>query len=490
MSASNKNILLVVSDQHSPYKLGCYGNQVVKTPHMDTLAGQSFLFENAYCNSPLCVPSRLSMFTGKYPWKIGAWDLLSQPPADETSLPSLLNAGGYRTAAIGKMHFVGDEQLWGFEERPYGDFVGGSHQPDPIDVAPKLTFQPAGPADIPESEMQESIVTRLSVDFLKTHMDERPFFLVASYNKPHFPLRPPAHFWDMYDPATLTLPDLGPNFPDRLHPWMQRHREFHGVTDWTEDDTRHAIAGYYGCISFVDAQIGRLVQALDDTGRADDTLVIYVSDHGEMCGEHGMWGKSCFYEASVRVPLIIRHPDHPRSEAAHIRDIVELVDLFPTIAALAGDDTNHQIDGESLLPLVDSESKPARHKKHAISELYGHSAIGPMRMLRMDEWKYIQYLDAKPSMFNLRDDPHEYHDCIDDTNANTLAQDFEIFLRSDWDEAVARENFRFLGNRGGMKSPRKLHVPNQYRTQEGTYTDAETFYPDVYPSSQIRMKGK
>lgn len=473
------NILMIVSDQHAPGRLGCYGSDEVQTPNLDELARDGVVFRDAYCNSPLCVPSRLSFLTGRYPWRIGAWNLLSPPPTDQLSLQQCLSQNGYHTVALGKMHFVGDEQMWGFDERPYGDFLGGSHQPDPIQLAPALTFQPAGPAEISEQDMQETIVTNLARQFITDYDRDDPFCLVVSYNKPHFPLRPPERFWNQYPPDAVDLPDTGPNFPERLHPWIQRHREFHGVTDWDEKDTRRALAGYYGCISFVDEKIGEVIHALNQSGLRENTVIIYVSDHGEMCGEHGLWGKSCFYDASVRVPLIISAP-WLFSSNQQVDDIVELVDIYPTIQALAGIDTHDKIDGESLLPLM-TDAAGVRQKQHAISELYGHSAVGPMRMLRHGDYKYIQYLDAAPSLFNLREDPEEFHDLAGTPAAKAIIDEFDAILHNDWDEQLVRQNFQFSSDRMKIASPRKRFPPNQYRLSDGSYQHAERFYPDVYP---------
>ncbi len=149
------NILILLADEHSPHTVGCYGNSGITTPAIDSLAARGVLFADAYCNYPLCVPSRYSFLSGLYPWRIGAWNNTSEVPAATPSLVGYLSEHGYRTAAIGKMHFVGPEQFWGFDYRPYGDFLGLSHQPDPIRTAPDLTFVPdAGPAEIPDARNQ------------------------------------------------------------------------------------------------------------------------------------------------------------------------------------------------------------------------------------------------------------------------------------------------------------------------------------------------
>ena len=473
------NILVFLSDEHSPLTLGCYGNKIVQTPAMDRLAAEGVTFERAYCQSPVCVPSRLSFLSGLYPWRVGAWNLLSPPPTHRTSLPGYLKEHGYHTATVGKMHFVGEEQHWGFNYRPYGDFLGGAHQPDPIDHAPKLTLQPAGPAEILEEEMQESIVNRLSIDFLRGYDRDEPFCLWVSYNRPHFPLRPPERYWERYYPDLADLPNLGPNFPERLHPWMRHLRKFFGVDTWTEEETRRARAAYYGCVTFVDDKISEVLQTVDDLGLRENTVTIYFSDHGEMSGKHGLWKKNNFYEPSVRVPLIISHPEL-LPKGTRVEEVVELLDLYPTLAELAGAPVPGGLDGSSLLPLMLGEGTEGR-KGYAISEHYAHGVPGPMRMIRRGDWKYILYLGARPSLFNLKEDPNEFCDRIDEPGeAQRVARECERLLREDWDEALVRENFMHVPDAGAWRSPRQNHTPNQYRTPEGNYVDAETFYGDVY----------
>lgn len=482
------NILVFVSDEHSPMSLGCYGHPFVQTPNLDRLANTSVIFDAAYCNSPLCVPSRLSFLTGLYPWRIGAWDLLSHPPKNRTTIASHLSQNGYYTATMGKWHFLGDDQMQGFDYRPYGDFLGASHQPDPIEKAPHLTLHPAGPAEVPEAAMQETIVNRLATQFLQEYDRDELFLLWVSYNRPHFPLRPPARYWDRYYPDYADLPELGPDFPDRLHPWMQGLREFYKLPDWTEDEKRQARAAYYVCVTFIDDKIGEVLTALEEYGHSEDTVVLYFSDHGEMNGEHDMWCKSNFYEQSVRVPLIMSYPGELPQDL-RVSNVVELVDLYPTLAELAGAPVLDGLDGSSLLPLMRSGSDAGR-KGYAISEYYGHGVPNPMRMIRMDDWKYILYLDAKQSLFNLTDDPDEYHDLIDEPGEpQRIAAKCDRLLREDWDEPLARANFQRVDERMGVQSPRKLHAPNQFMTEDGQYIDAETLYPGVFPKSEKRKRG-
>ena len=472
------NILVFLSDEHSPLTLGCYGNKAIDTPNMDALASCGVAFDSAYCQAPVCVPSRLSFLTGQYPWRIGAWSNVSEPPLHRTSLPAAISSVGYYTASIGKMHFVGSEQHWGFSYRPYGDFEGCSHQPDPIALAPKLIALPEGPAEIPENEMQETVVNRLGIDFLRSYDRSEPFCLWLSYNRPHYPVRVPERYWSRYYPDGVDLADLGPNFPERLHPWMQFHRRFTGVESWGPAEWRKFRAGYYGAVSLVDDKIGEILQVVDELGLRDNTVIIYFSDNGEMNGEHGMIRKMTFYEPSARVPLIISYPKL-LPQGKRIADLVELCDLYPTLARFAGAELPDGLDGRDLLSLMLNDASAGR-KLYAISEHYSHGVPGPMRMVRLDDWKYILYLDAKPSLFNVKEDPCEFHDLIDQPGTpRRMAKECDALLREDWDLNSVRRNFVPAPTPEFNQNRRPKRGPNQYLTDEGVLVDAESFYVGV-----------
>jgi choline-sulfatase len=472
------NILLLLSDEHSPLELGCMGGRLVRTPNLDALAARGATFDATYCQSPMCVPSRLSFLTGKYCWRIGAWSNAEPVPSGETSIMRFLGWHGYRTASIGKMHFLGEDQFWGFQYRPYGDFFGDSHQADPLKGAPRHTMLPVGPSEIPEELLQETIVTQLGLEFLERHEEQQPFFLALSYNHPHFPVCPPERLWKLHYPDAGDLPDFGPGFPDSLHPWMQFHRHFYSVDRWTEEDFRRFRAGYRACVHLVDEHVGRVLAALDQHGLRENTVVIYTSDHGDMNGEHGMMRKGNFYDPSVRVPLIISRPG-TLPEGRRVPDIAELTDLFPTIAELAGLPAPHDLDGHSLVPLLQTGDGGGR-KGYAISESYTHGVPGPMRMIRLGDWKYNLYLDAKPSLFNLREDPQEFHDRIGDGGeTQRVARECDRLLRTDWDEGKIRSIYKPVLTVAENQNRRPQRTPNQYLTPEGRYVDAETFYKDV-----------
>jgi choline-sulfatase len=380
-AARRPNILVLLPDEQSVHALGCYGSRAAQTPHIDRLAAQGATLDAAYTNCPLCVPSRLSLLAGKHPHKVNAWDNRSVLEPGARTFARHLSEAGYRTCLIGKMHFAGEEQRHGFDERPYGDLCGWSHQPDPPDTAHGLSRIAAGPAAIPEAQMQETIVNREAIAFLRRHAvgdRQQPFMLVLGYNRPHFPLRPPLRFWERYWPTGFDLPDVPPDAVERLHPWIRDVRHRSDGDGFTEEQTARGRAGYYACVSFVDEKIGEVLAALDEMGLVDDTVVIYISDHGETMGEHELWGKRTFYEGSARVPFIVRWPGRvpagARSDAP-----AELVDLYPTLCDLAGVAPPEGLDGDSLLPVLSGH--PEGWRGVAVCD-YTQWLPAPARMVR------------------------------------------------------------------------------------------------------------
>lgn len=473
------NIVLMVSDELAAGVLPAYGGDV-DTENLDRLAEEGTVFESAYCNSPVCTPSRYSMLTGRYPWSIGAYHNQSPVPSDVENLASMLSSRDYETVGIGKMHFKGTEQMWGYERRPYGDFGGLSHQPDPLATAPRLSYvKDAGAADIEESQMQDVLVGDLACDFLDKRDGERPFFLHLSFNFPHYPLRPPERLFSKYYPTRADLPEWG-TAPDPEHSWMQERRDVYrvllGEGSYTDEEIARARAAYYACTELVDEQVGRVLAKLDRHGLAEDTVVIFTADHGEMLGEQGTWEKNCFYEQSVRVPLITRYPGM-FDGGQRISDIVELVDLFPTVEVVTRPDTEQDhprdLDGESLTHLI--EGQPSRRKDFAISELAPTYVRGLARMVRLGKWKYVAYDNASPSLFDLDTDPAERHDlglsgsdAVPDPRLEELSEtDFERVAReSESSELAVHPSYADM-------------TPNQYMSESGQLVDAEDFYGDV-----------
>ena len=357
------NFLVLMADQHSPHVLGCYGDPVVRTPNLDSLAAKGVLFRSAYCQSPICVPSRMSFLTGRQPSDIRVWGNGDTLPSDVPTFAHALGAGGYETALIGRMHFNGIDQWHGFAKREVGSILPiYPHLPMPMPErfmvgarnASRAGVQLAGPGHTAYQSYDEEVTTR-TIAFLREHAREprRPFCAVAGFVLPHSPFICSREQWDYYLPR-VTVPQLPADYFERLHPAILRWRAARGLEGVTPEEVRKARAGYYGLVSDLDQRIGRVLGALQESGLDRNTVVIYTSDHGEMAGELGMWWKSNFYEGSVTVPLIISCPSRLQQRQRR-REVVELVDVAPTLTDLAGSPPMPLTAGKSLAPLLRGE---------------------------------------------------------------------------------------------------------------------------------------
>lgn len=488
--AGKPNILWIVTDQHNPHVSGFAGDPIVGTQALDRLASRSTHFSSAYCQSPLCVPSRTSMLTGRYVWRCSAWENGSVLFPEHTTLPGWLARHGYVTAAVGKMHFRGAEQMHGFQYRPYGDLVEArwpAHQPDPPDTADGRwnrhsvgRFPFAGPTSFPESTLIDSVVTRESLAWLldfAQQSDARPWFVVASYPRPHFPLTAPARYFRRYVESDLDLPPAPDDYPDSLHPHDRFIVEDFNLLKFTRDEQRRALAGYYACVDYVDDCIGELLEGLELAGCLDGTYVVYTTDHGDMAGERGLWWKRTYYDASSGVPLLISGPGVAEGAAQSLP--VELVDLFPTCCDWAGVETPEGLDGESLAPLLAGRSAD-RRKRTARSELLGERQETQFRMIRDERWKLVEFPTAPPRLFDLSRDPGESRDLAPKLPDEAPVEDLAALLRQagSWDEIAERRQ----ADRERAGARERLGGGSvQYRLADGTIVDADAHFYEPEP---------
>ena len=349
MTVKRPNILVIQADQMAPQALPVYGHPLVKAPNIQALADRGVVFENAYCNFPLCVPSRYSMLTGRHTSAIAAWDNAIELPSELPTMAHYLDDLGYRTILCGKMHFIGPDQLHGFGERLTTDIYPSNFVWTP-DWPNEPEYRPTGISLLPVVQSGQC-VRSLQIDYddeveyfglqkiydLARYSRDDPFFLVISFTHPHSPFITTARYWDQYDHDDIDMPAV-PAIPveelDEHSRWLYygHGSHLHTVTDEHVRTARHA---YYGMITYIDDKVGRIMDAMRATGLDDDTIVIFVSDHGEMLGERGMWYKQTFFEWSVRVPLIVSQPGTyaPR----RVSELVSLVDLLPTMLDAATD---------------------------------------------------------------------------------------------------------------------------------------------------------
>jgi len=398
------NILLLVGDDHAWEVTGCYGNKLAKTPNIDRLAAAGMRFDRAYCNSPMCTPSRQSFLCGRYPRATGVMGLADVLGPDEPTLAEHLRHLGYRTAAFGKMHF-NSALPHGFEvavtERGAWQAYERQHPPSPLPPAIEVLppWRPfKDPASIwlngfhrpyprRQADMESTFYADRAVEFIRAYRAE-PFFLEVGFREPHSPFWFPIEYRNLYDPAKMPVPEPGPEDAGQI-PRIFR--------DLTRADKQGIIASAYTSTSFLDANVGRVIDAIHEAGLADRTLIIYLSDNGYHLGQHGRFEKHSFFEGAVRCPLVMAMPGRIPSGSS-TRSLVEFVDLFPTIldlAALPRPDGN-TLQGRSFAKVFQDPSAEAR--EDVLSE-YAHSEEG---MIRTPRWKLI-YRTGKRE----RDDGYE-----------------------------------------------------------------------------------
>lgn len=446
------NILYVMFDQLAPQFLPSYGHKVVRAPNLTRLAAEGVQFDSAYTNSPLCAPARFSMMAGQLASRIGAWDNASEFRSDIPTFAHYLRVAGYRTCLSGKMHFVGPDQLHGFEDRITTDMYPGDFGWTPTWDDPKkihwwfhnmLSVTEAGPYDRSLEMEHDDEVAYTSVRWLHEHArgnDERPFMLCVSFMQPHDPYLGPRRDWESYRDDDIDLPAV-PAIPKAKRDAVSRRmydvydRDEYRVT---EAHVRAARRAYYAMITYGDRLMGDVLEALRQTGQADNTIVIVSADHGDMLGERGLWYKMNFFEHSTRVPMIIRAPRMLRSR--RVTEHVSLVDILPTLCDIASDgrgiDYAAPVDGKSLLALADGSGKGSANTVYG--EYMAEGTFQPAFMIRRDQWKYVACAGDPPLLFNLRDDPHELVTLAGDQKHRALATSFAKEVGEKWNSDTIR----------------------------------------------------
>jgi choline-sulfatase len=428
MMARKPNFLILMADQLTPFALGAYGNRIARTPHLDALAAQAVVFRSAYCNSPLCAPSRYSFMSGRLPSAIGAYDNAAEFPAQVPTFAHYLRLAGYRTALSGKMHFCGADQLHGFEERLTTDIYpadfGWTPDWEHFEQRPSWyhnmdSVTQAGPCvRTNQIDFDDEVVFRARrqlLDLARSN-DQRPFCLVVSLTHPHDPFAITQEYWDRYRDADIDMPRVR-LAPEALDPHSRRLRHVCGMhlQQVTEPQVRAARHAYYGAVSYVDDQVGLLLGTLRDAGFPEDTVVIVLADHGEMLGEHGLWYKMSFFEGACRVPLLI-HAPHLFAPHA-VNESVSLVDMLPTLAEIAADGQAPAlvapIEGRSLLPHLEGRGGHDEVRAEYLAE----GAIAPIVMIRGGRYKFIHCPADPDQLYDLRDDPDECRNLADTPSA-------------------------------------------------------------------------
>ena len=489
---SPPNVLLIMTDQHSAEVAGFAGDAVVQTPHLDELAAESVRFSCAVSPSPVCTPARMCLMTGREPQRCAAWGNHWIIFPEVMTWPRHFANHGYATALVGKMHFGGADQMQGFGARPYGDLRHGlGHQPDPLAMFPGYAGpQSAGVTEIPESLLADTVTSTEAVAWASEQSDrepERPWFMVASYGRPHPPLTAPARYlaryrgWVEAPPA----PDL-----EALEPYARELAANKGYTDMSVEQRTAAVEAYYACVDYVDDCIGDLLRGLRRWGALDNTIVIYTADHGEMLGRHGMWNKAVYYEPATAIPLFIGGPgvtEVPR----RVDSPISLIDLFPTVSAMCGLPAPEGVDGVDFSRVLGQDFLFAGAPRDVACSLYtkyggriahnrvneeqmlagGHAA---MRLARSARWKYVDIERGDRLLFDLQAAPGELTNlAADPAHADTCNElRGALEAQGSWDDLRAQlEHDRQRVPE--LASGRAPSTPNQYQLPDGRVFDAE-----------------
>jgi choline-sulfatase len=422
--ARKPNFLILMADQLAASALPAYGNRVAKTPCLDALAERGVVFESAYCNSPLCAPSRFAFMTGRLPSAIGAYDNAAELPADVPTFAHYLRFAGYRTVLSGKMHFCGPDQLHGFEERLTTDIYPADFgwTPDWSNFAERPSWYHnmdsvtrAGPcARTNQLDFDDEVAfqaKRRLFDIARGN-DSRPFCMVVSMTHPHDPYAISPEYWDRYEEARIDMPRVQ-IAPEDLDPHSQRLRHVCGLDTQavTAEQVRAARHAYYGAVSYVDDQFGSVLDALAAARLAEDTIVILLADHGEMLGERGLWYKMTFFEPASRIPLLVHAPR--RFAPGRVAQSVSLVDLLPTLAEIAGEGQAPPyataIDGRSLVPHLERRGGHDEVRGEYLAE----GAVAPIVMIRRGRHKYVHSPADPDQLYDLSRDPQELRNLAD-----------------------------------------------------------------------------
>ncbi len=438
------NILFIMADQLRPDSLGCYGDAVAITPNIDRLAKDGVAFDNCYVQNPLCCPSRYSILTGRYPHCHGVRSNWYEPHPGETSFGHQLSRAGYRTGMIGKMHLTPWHDRFGFDGRiiaeakhnpglrdDYERFLNkhGHRRTDLYDYSSKKFIRngTAMKSRLPQELHIDSFVGRSACEYLRTAKE--PFCLVASFNGPHNPYDPPAPYDELFINKSLPPRNMGDGEvekkPKEAYNYINRRLGRPYKTDEMTDEQIHLTkAYYYANITLIDDWIGRIVETLKEQGLYENTVVVFMSDHGDLLGDHGLIFKQCFYEQSVKVPLIIHAP--ALFPAGRSPALVESIDLFNTLCDLAGVWPAEGVQSRSLLPLLGDPDLRDTHREAAFSENY----FG--RLVRHENYKMVYYPGKTyGELYDLDEDPGEQDNLWDKLEGSEIKTRLKDLLL-DW----------------------------------------------------------
>ena len=462
----NKNLIVILSDEHRYDVMGCAGHSFIKTPHLDKLAARGTRFTSAYTPSPICVPARAAFASGQHVHKTSNWDNATPYTGTPKGWGHQLQQARVPVHSIGKLHYRYSDDDTGFDKchmpMMVKDGVGMiwasiRNEEDRLSPPSRMLGEYIGPGDSSYTNYDRA-VTQTTIEWLQDNKDNKEgWCLYVGLVAPHFPLVVPQEFYDLYKDRDFSVVKSHPSDGKRRHPWVELQNELmNSDVAFKDDDERHAAhVAYYGLVSWLDHNIGQIMDALDDTGLCDNTTVIYSSDHGDNVGARGLWGKSNCYQESAAVPMIMAGP-HIGNAVCEIP--VSLLDISATIPSFFGLEPLPEMVGTDLRKLAQDDVNPERV---IFSEYHAAGAVTGAYMLRKGQYKLIYYVDFLPELFDLMTDPEEVTNLAQDNAYASILADMQKELRAICDpEAIDaqahKEQREMVDALGGLEAVRDL----------------------------------
>jgi choline-sulfatase len=469
------NLVVIMSDEHHPRAMGVAGHRFVHTPNLDRLAERGTRFDAAYCNCPICVPSRASFATGRYVHELGTWDNAMAYDGRVRGWGHQLQQTGHRVDAIGKLHYRAAEDPTGFDHQYHPMHIVGGHgmvwgaiRDGTVDLRERARMiEPIGPGTSKYNIYDDRIATKaerwLARSARERKAGDKPWMLFVGFVAPHFPLTVPQDILDLYPPEKMPPPRLHPRDGHPRHPWVEYAHRMVPVDDTLDVERRRlATACYYGLCTWVDRQVGRVLDALEATGLSATTRIAYTSDHGDNVGARGMWGKSTHYDDAVGVPLILAGPGVPKGKVC--KTPVSLVDFAPTILEAAGEDPYGWAENPSGRSLFTIAAAPDDSERTVFSEYHAFGSPSASFMLRDGRWKYNHYVGYPPELFDMIEDPLEERNLAGSSSAHAQLLKMEARLRTmiDPERTDARakaDQAALVARYGGPEKAKNIGAP-------------------------------
>lgn len=466
------NLLVIMSDEHQARALGCAGHGFVQTPNLDALAASGTRFSRAYTPSPICVPARASFASGLYPHQTRLWDNAMPYTGKQPGWGHALQERGVPVESIGKLHYRAKEDPVGFDAEHLPMMVAGGvgmvwasirKEDERIARDTRMLGDYIGPGTSAYTDYDVSVVAR-TLQWLQDRSAQAsgaPWCLYVGLVAPHFPLVVPQEYFDLYPLDSLPEVKLHPSSGYQRHPWVEKQNAFlDSEARFNDPEERlRAMASYYGLCTWLDQNVGQILNALSTSSFVDNTTVVYTSDHGDNLGARGLWGKSNMYEESVAVPMIAHGPGFDAGKVCHTP--VSLLDLSATIAEHFGAKLADDRAGASLYDVAQAADD---HERLIFSEYHAAGAVSGAFMLRKGRWKLIYYVGFEPELFDLDNDPEELNNLADAPCHTAILASMIEALRGICDpeatDALAHaDQAALIESYGGREAALKLGAP-------------------------------